>query len=65
MRKSTNVDLATSDADEDLGKPPTSGEIAVALQKAANGKAPGESGITVADALKALEGMPFKALKDF
>eukprot|EP00978_Attheya_sp_CCMP212_P020222 scaffold57598_cov52-Attheya_sp.AAC.1 len=36
--------------DDALGNTPTSGEIALALRKAANGKAPGESGIT-ADAL--------------
>eukprot|EP00978_Attheya_sp_CCMP212_P004194 scaffold9100_cov64-Attheya_sp.AAC.4 len=47
--------------DDELGKTPTSGEIALALRKAANGKAPGESGITT-EALKALEGIPFKYL---
>eukprot|EP00978_Attheya_sp_CCMP212_P012017 scaffold29800_cov23-Attheya_sp.AAC.1 len=50
--------------DNEVGNPPTAGEIALALRKAANGKAPGESGIT-AEALKALEGIPFRTLKDF
>eukprot|EP00978_Attheya_sp_CCMP212_P043118 scaffold275673_cov32-Attheya_sp.AAC.1 len=50
--------------DDALGNTPTSGEIALALRKAADGKAVGESGIT-AEAQKALEGIPFKTLKEF
>jgi hypothetical protein len=50
--------------DKDLGKPPTSGEIAHVLRKTANSKAPGESVVT-GEALKALDGIPFNILKDF
>jgi hypothetical protein len=49
---------------DELGFTPTEGEIRAALRKIANGKSPGESGITP-EALKGLDGYNFSILADF